>query len=503
MTSAPAPSASLGEVVLALDIGTSSTRCLAFDLRGQQVPGLSAVREYHAHAAADGGSELDPLRLASDAEACLAEASAAVAASHGSIVAVGVCTFWHAFLGVDESGAPLTPIYLWNDNRAGAQAVALRTQLNEREVHRRTGCVLHPSFLPARLLWLKETDPARFARCKHFLSPGEYLESRWFGSARCGLSMASGTGLLNQITRHWDEEVLNAVGIPAQALAPLVATHALREGLQSTFATSLQALRNVSFFPALGDGACSNVGSGATQPDRAALMVGTSAAMRILLPGDAPPPPAGLWRYLLDGNHALIGGALSNGGNLYAWLRDTLRAGSEAEIEQWLAKAEPDCHGLIVLPFFSGERNPDYPLNATGAIAGLRLATTPQDIVQAGLEAVAFRLAAIADRLRQAQPELQGYLASGGFLHSPAWVRMITDVLGLPVTFSSVQEASARGAALMALQGIGAIPSALDVPIAPGMTIMPDPERQAAFARARERHERFYAHWKADSASDR
>jgi gluconokinase len=260
-------------------------------------------------------------------------------------------------------------------------------------------------------------------------------------------------------------------------------------------------LRQIPFFPALGDGACSNVGSGAKRTDQAAVMIGTSAAMRILLPGDAPSAPDGLWRYLLDPEHSLIGGALSNGGNLYAWMRDTLRVGTEAEIEKWLGAAKPGAHGLAMLPFLAGERNPDYPLNATGMIAGLRLATTPLDLLQAGMEAVAFRLAAIADRLRAAVPGVQSYLASGGLLKSPAWVRMITDVLGLPVTISAVQEASARGAALMALQGIGAIPSALGVDVPAAETLQPDPRRQEAYARAREQHNRLYSLSKADSAA--
>ncbi len=497
----PGDSRGPGEVVLALDIGTSSTRCLAFDPTGREVQGIRAAREYQARATADGGSELEPGALLEHALACLAEVSAAATRSGGRVLAVGVCTFWHALLGLNHAGHPETPVYLWNDSRAGAQALRLRACLDEAAVHRRTGCVLHPSFLPARLLWLRETDPQRFDRCHRFVSPGEYLEHALFGVWRCGLSMASGTGLLDQQEQRWDEEVLRAVGLTPGRLQPLEPSHAPLRGLGGALARRLPALREVSFFPALGDGACSNVGSGATGQTHAALMIGTSAALRMLFRQDAPPPPEGLWRYLLDGRRALIGGALSNGGNLYAWMRDTLRLGTEAEVEAALASAPPAAHGLTVLPFLAGERNPDYPLDATGTVAGLRAATTPLHILQAGMEAVAFRLAAIADRLRAAQPGLQGFLASGGVLRSPAWLRMVTDVLGLPVTLSKVQEASARGAALMALEAIGALPSALDVPLEPGPTMVPDPRRQEAYARAREQHERFYARWRAQDAA--
>jgi gluconokinase len=492
----PGGSHGTGDVVLALDVGTSSTRCLAFDPAGRQIAGIGTTREYQARVTSDGGLELDADAVLEHGVACLAGAAEAVLRGGGRVLAVGVCTFWHALLGLDDAGRPATPIYLWNDSRAAEQTLQLRGRLDETAVHRRTGCVLHPSYLPARLLWLKETDPQRYRRCKAFVSPGEYLERRLFGAERCGLSMASGTGLLNQHTLRWDEEILAAIGVAPERLSPLEPAHAPVCGVRGGEAR-LAALRDVPFFPPLGDGACSNVGSGATGETHAALTIGTSAALRVLFRQDAPLPPAGLWRYLLDGRRALIGGALSNGGNLYAWMRETLRLGPEADVEAWLAQAEPGAHGLTVLPFLAGERNPDFPLNATGAIAGLRAATTPREILQAGLEAVAFRLAAIAGRLRVAQPGLRGFLASGGLLRSPAWLRMVTDVLGLPVTLSAVQEASARGAALMALEGIGRLPSALDADLEPGRTLTPHPRRQEAYARARERHERFYAHWRS------
>ena len=483
-------------VVLALDVGTSSTRCLAFDEQGRPVPGAIAVREVAARVTPDGGSELDPATLLEHSLACLAEVSGRMSAAGRPILAVGVCTFWHSVLGVDAGGEPQTPLLLWNDMRAGPQALALRRALDGTAVHRRTGCVLHPSFLPARLLWLRAADPDRFARCARFVSFGEWLEQRLFGAWRVGLSMASGTGLLDQHALAWDAEVLRAARIEAGQLSPLEPGHASRAGMLPAAARRLPALADTPFFPALGDGACNSVGSGATRPQVAALMVGTSAALRVLFAADPPPAPPGLWRYLLDGRRALIGGALSNGGNLHAWLLRTLRIDESPErLEQRLAEAEPGAHGLVLLPFLAGERNPDYPLDATGLVAGLRLSTTPFDLLHAGLEAVGYRLAAIADRLRAAGCEPAEYLASGALVHTPAWTRLLADVLGRPVTLSPLQEASARGAALLALEALGRIASALDVPVPAGRRIEPDPRRQARYAGARALHERAYARW--------
>ena len=483
--------------MLALDVGTSSVRCVAFDGRGDALPGAAAAREVVARVTADGGSELDPRALLEHSFACLAAVSERVQAGGRRTLAVGVCTLWHAVLGVDARGEPLTPLLLWNDMRSAPQARALRRTLDGAAVHRRTGCTLHPSYLPARLLWLRESDPERHARCTRFVSFGEWLEFRLFGAWRVGLSMASGTGLLDQEALAWDPEILRAARVEPERLSPLAPAHAPRAGLRPEAAAHLPALAQTPFFPALGDGACNSVGSGATRPGVAALMVGTSAALRVLFAQDAPPAPPGLWRYLLDGRRALIGGALSNGGNLYAWLQATLRLSEGPEdLERRLAAAEPGAHGLVMLPFLAGERNPDYPLDATGLVAGLRLSTTPFDILQAALEAVGYRLAAIAERLRAAGHEPRAYVASGGLVHSPAWARLLADVLGKPVTLSPLEEASARGAALLALEALGKIPSALAVEPPPGRRIDPDADRHARYERDRQRHERAYAHWR-------
>ncbi len=490
---APAPAVpAASDAVLALDLGTSSLRVLAFDAHGEPLADFHAARRHEARATPDGGSELDAEPLLDAAVACLRSVSDAVVAAGHRIRAVGLCTFWHAVLAVDEAGAPLTPVLLWNDMRAADAARRLQGVLNGAAVHRRTGCVLHPSYLPARLAWLREARPDAYAAAACFLSVGEWFERCWFGAPRCGLSMASGTGLLDQRRQDWDPAILTALALPAERLSPLVATHAPAQGLRSPYAEALPALRNVPFFPALGDGACSNLGSGATRPDTAALMVGTSAAARVFFAQDGPPAPEGLWRYLLDGERALIGGALSNGGNLIAWLRRTLQLPPEAELDAALLGAAPGGHGLQMLPFLTGERNPDYPLQAAGVLAGLTAATGPVEIVQAAMEAVTFRLAAISDRLALAQPRLTHFIASGQ-LRSPAWLHLLADVLGRPIQRSTVSEASSRGAALLALEALGLLPvAAHDLPAPLGERIEPDPARHAAYAAPRAAHEALY-----------
>src|SRR4029079_9356881 len=129
---------------------------------------------------------------------------------------------------------------------------------------------------------------------------------------------------------------------------------------------------------------------------RAALMIGTSGALRVAWPSKSVPEvPSSLWRYWIDRRRVIVGGALSNGGNLVAWLRDTLDIAIDRKLDARLARIPPDAHGLTVLPFLAGDRSPDYRPDARAGFAGLRLATTRYDIVRAALEAVAYRFLAV------------------------------------------------------------------------------------------------------------
>src|SRR5262249_11718947 len=178
------------------------------------------------------------------------------------------------------------------------------------------------------------------------MSPGEYLFLRLFGEASCSVSMASGTGLFNQATADWDDELLAHLPARREQLSPIVPDGALVEGLSPESAGELPDLSESRWLPALGDGACSNVGSGCIAGDRVALMIGTSGAVRVFTEDPGVQVPFGLWHYRLDRPRHLVGGALSNGGSLVAWLRQTLQLGELADLAAAVAAVPPHGHGL-------------------------------------------------------------------------------------------------------------------------------------------------------------
>jgi gluconokinase len=155
----------------------------------------------------------------------------------------------------------------------------------------------------------------------------------------------------------------------------------------------------------------------------------------------------------------------------------------------------PNSHGLTILPFLAGERSPDWAGNVQAAIQGVTLVTTPMEIVRASLEAVAYRFAVIEQRICGRAGCDHKLIASGGaLLQSPAWMQIFADVLGRTVVASAEPEATGRGAALLALRALGAIPSIEGIAAADGEAYEPDVTRhqvyQAAIARQRDLYDR-------------
>ena len=341
--------------------------------------------------------------------------------------ALAVSCFWHSLVAVDERDRPLTPVLTWRDVASDPPP------LDPDDYHRRTGCFLHPAYWPAKLVRLA-ADGVEAAR---YLSFADYLLLHLAGEVQTSVSTASGTGLFDPNLLDWDAETLAALELDASRLAPV----------------SDEPVAGV--WPALGDGACSNVGTGCVTPERAAVMVGTSAAVRVVHPERTVEPRPGLFLYRVDDGRFCEGGALSDGGNLHAWLVRTLAEVDTAGLDQRPAAA----HGLRFHPYLGGERSLGWNPHRRGAIEGLTFATTALDIAQAALEAVCYSLADVLDAIGG----VATVVATGGaLLANPGWLQVLADVLGRPVEVSGTAEGSARGAAVVALERLG-----LQVPEAP------------------------------------
>lgn len=478
-------------LVLTLDVGTSAVRLLCFDARARQITGIEARRPIDVYSDAHGAAEVDIKILHLQCDAVIDAVIGQLGAHVQFVAAIGVDTMATTMVGIAPDGTPVGPLRTYADTQSAGEAQLLRQQYDEIAYHGATGCLLRPNYWPARVRWLQTQRPHEWQTASMWMTLGEYLEWRWLGIRRVTPSIAAWMGLLDRTTLDWHFDWLAAVDMPHTALASVVDVDVAHTGLLPVWAQRWPALAHIQWFAAIGDGAAANVGSGCSDARHLALTVGTTGAMRIAIPG-TPPPPPGLWCYRIDRQLALVGGATSEGGNIYQWMRDTLQFGSQtdSDIEAQLALYTADSHGLTILPLWAGERSPGWAGDAQATIHGMHLGTTPVDLLRAAFESMALRFGQIAASL----PVSDGVIASGGaLLRSPTWLQICADVLGRPVTASAVVEATARGVALLALRSLGVIRT-LDAIVAPlGETYQPDMTAHAHYQRAAQRQQTLYA----------
>jgi gluconokinase len=484
-------------LVIALDIGSSGIKAVAFDSRAQAVPELVARAPFALEAMHDGGSEVNLDKLERAVYSVMDELHAKL--GQHEILAVALTGFAPSLVALDADGQELAPALSYADTRSQGFVSTRR----DADLMDRSGCPAYSSLWSAQIPWWMAQQPETDVR--RWLSVPDYILSRWFGLEHLSTtySLAAWTGLLNRHALEWDRRSLKALKLEPRSFLPLADHDAPQVGLPEPWRSRWPRFSDVPFFPAVGDGAAANIGSGAIGRAAIAVTVGTSAAVRAALPSPVKTIPDGLWAYRVTRDCALVGGALTEGGNLFAWARETLRLEDdlesrlESQLESQLKQFGPDAHGLTFIPSFAGERSPGYRPNARGTVHGLSLASTPLELLCAALEGVTYRLADLIERLGPImEPEAQVILSGNAILASPFWSQMLADALGRRVTCCAEPEATARGAAILALMalGLGGLDSGgLDsgglesFPARLGATLEPNFERHEKYRRGLER----------------
>jgi gluconokinase len=497
-------------LLLAIDVGTSSVRCSLWRADGSPVSGSQAQCPTRFNGL--GQSSAHEIREAAEAmlDKCLQKYREMD--NPGEIEGVGWASFAMSWLGVDSEGEAVTPVFTYADTRSGAQARRLRARLRDqdqlRQTYLRTGTPIHSAYAPAQLLYLAQEEPDQLAQVATWQTICAHLLACWTGetSQPVSSSEAGWSGLFNQCNDNWDEALLEEIGLDPDRL-PLVHDYAQGvTGLAERYAERWPELAKIPFFLAVGDGAAANIGSGCTHDSRIALTIGTTGAMRVVAPrkkGEGIEAPAGLWVYPVDHKRRLVGGALTDGGSLYQWFCQTLDKTTKEREKKLLEEAAalaPDEHGLTLLPFLRSERSPGWATDATLSVCGITAETTPAHLVRAGLEAVAYRFRLIADRLAHLLPEGAEIYASGGALQSdPLWRQILADVLERSVHLTAIEEATSRGAALLAAQALDLIPDELPQPPVTD-TASPDSNAAKIYRSAAKRQYELYEKLLGESA---
>lgn len=441
--------------VVALDVGTSSVRAALFSPASGRV-----VFRARAGGTRDGLASVDAEVLWREVVQVLDAVEDRLDGSGQAPVACGISAFWHSALLADPDGRPVGPVHLWSDPdpRFGRAAADLRRCVDARAAQNAVGAPIHPSFPAAKALALfADLGSAARARVR-LLGFEDLLALRLFGRLEKSLSMASGTGLWQSDRTDWHAPLLAALGLGPERLAPVERASDETRLLAGPARARWPNLAAAPWRLPRGDGALSNLGLCAAGP-AAGLTVGTSAALRVLdRPAGSEPLPRALFRYSLDAGRPLVGGALSDGGNLVAHMA-AMAGVRPASVEAAAASLVPGAGDLLVLPGLWGERSPGWPDASSGGIVGLRAGSEPAAVVRAAMDAVGAGLAAVAEALDAAYgaPFALRVRAGGrAVARSGALAQIAADAIGLPLDIpAGAEESSALGAAAVALTGVG------------------------------------------------
>jgi len=443
-------------VVLGVDIGTTSAKAVAFDADGRELgrgeAGYPLLEPAHGQAVQDPGAVVEGTLAA-------IRVAASGARDHGALIAaLSFSGAMHSLVGLDGGGRALTPLITWADMRATEQAERLRRE--HPELHDRTGTPLHPMAPLPKLVWLAEHEPATFAAVRRWVGIKELVVARLTGAWVVDHSIASGTGLLNLRALDWDREALAIAGIDATRLSALVpATERLALGADAAGEVGLEA--GLAVIVGAADGPLANLGVGAVHHGVAACSIGTSGALRLMVQRPAVDPHRSVFCYALTPGYWVVGGAINNGGVVLRWAGEALAPdlGPHAEA-QLLALAErvpAGSDGLLMLPYLLSERAPHWSSEPRGAYVGLTRHHGRGHLVRAALEGVCQQLALVLASMRDAGNEVREIRATGGFARSALWRQMLADTLGMPIGFPAGHEGSAFGAALLGMEALGLV----------------------------------------------
>lgn len=482
--------------VLAVDIGSSSVKAGLFDAMARSVTGVEATVPHTQTVASDGTSEEDADAIRTATEQAIDSVLHKAGTLSTEIIGVGFDCMSSTVVGVDVDGNAITPVYTYADTRSAPDVDRLKEELNVPVIYDRTGVMQHTSYLPGRIRWLRRTQPELANRVSRYVDVSTYIFSKWFGrqDVKASYCVSSWSGLLNRHDLDWDHGLLGRLGIDESNLPDLAPWNEGEVGLAPEFAQRWTALANLPFLLAVGDGAAVNVGTGCVDGTKVALTVGTTGAMRVLSEGPAPDVPTGLWAYRLGSERTLLGGSFSEGGNVVQWALDNLKLPDIGSLDGELQMLTPAAHGIHVLPFIAGERATGWSTSATGVLEGIKISTTPLEILQAMLESVAYRFAMVADLLLPGVKSGYQVIASGGAIqNSPWWLQTMSDVLDVPVGVSAEAQDTSRGTAILALNALG-VWNSLDAHEAHiAETYEPNHDWADIYSAARERQGELYS----------
>ena len=444
------------DCVIGIDIGTSGCKLLALDAKGEILAvDTQSYPLYHPH---EGWSEQQPEDWWQGVTRGLPHVLGALAGAR--VAGVSFSGQMHGMVALDAAGHVVCRAPLWNDQRTQAQCDEITAVAGGVEAMLAcTNNVMLTGCTGGKILWLRQSDPACFARIARILNPKDYVRFCLTGEAYTEVSDASGTGFFDVRQRAWSHSLLARVGLSAELFAPVVESTA-RTGAVCAAASAATGLPvGTPVYGGGGDAVLSTVAMGLDSPRKVGVTLGTSGVVSMSLPHFVPNPGGRFQIYCGNGpGRWMVYGSSNSAAGSYQWFCDTLAGGaSYAALEEAACAVAPGSDGLTFLPYLTGERFPHFDAQAKGGFIGLDARMGLGHFARAVMEGVCWSQKQIFDEVAALLPDAQTeeIVLTGGGAKSALWRQILADVLELPVrTVYGGAHGGAFGAALVA--GVGA-----------------------------------------------
>ncbi len=455
---------------LGVDIGTSSSKGVLVDDVGTVV--RTAQREHRVDRPRPGHVEMDADVWWHE----LQDLAAELTAGDVHVDAVGVSGMGPCTLLTDEHDVPLRPAILYGvDTRATEQIERLEAELGRQAIHDRCGSLLSSQAVGPKLLWVRENEPELFARARRLYMPASWLVRRLTGAYTLDRHSASQcTPLFDDAAGDWFEpwarRIAPDVELPPLAWAGEVAG-VTREAVGGIPAGTPVITGTI-------DAWSEAVSVDAHNPGDLMLMYGTTMFLVDTVTERLRSPS--LWSTVgaLPGTRNLAGG-MATSGAIAGWLRDLTGGADHGTLTAEAATSGLGARGLLMLPYFAGERTPVMDPHARGVVAGLTVDHGRGDLYRAALEATAFGVRHNVEAIRDAGGTIERVVAVGGGTQGGLWTQVVSDVTGLEQVVPRTTTGAAYGGAYLAArsQGVGDIRAWNP----PAERVRPDPDAVARY----------------------
>jgi gluconokinase len=480
------------QAIIGMDIGTTSTKAVAFDLEGNMLFHHSI--EYPIISIDPEHAEQDPEVVFKAVLDSLRLVVRQLEVGDYRLQGISFSSAMHSLIAMNAQGRPLTNCIIWADTRSKAYASSLKSSAKGHAIYLHTGTPLHPMSPLPKLCWLREHEPLVFKSAAKFIGIKEYVFFRLFGEYKVDYSIASATGLFNIFSLGWYPHSLEFAGITeAQLSEPVPATH-IFSSLKPEYAVLLDVPPTTPFVIGASDGCLANLGSNAVRPGDAVVTIGTSGAVRVTAGEPATDRQERIFSYILTPDRFVLGGAVNNGGIVLRWFRDNFYKTETAIAQQEhidpyellnekAATVPAGSNGLLFLPYLLGERSPIWDASARACFFGVQFNHTREHFLRALMEGVIFGVYSVGRALEQTVGPVSTIYANGGFARSELWVQMLADVFNKEVHITDTPEGSAFGAAIMGMHAIGLLDELEDAAglIKVSRTFEPDPQTHTRY----------------------